>query len=194
MLWFNDPAELISLDKLLIFWPSSHQTFDERINATSRFIIYSSTIVFAIRRDSRVIILALLILFAMFLYVKIKPIQGTPTTNNNSRDNPMGNILMNEYVENPERSATVYDSIITDKHMNQIFPVNQRWAERQFYTMPSTTIPNDQDAFLDFAYGGKGSMNCKAGGACNLETNTRDFNGQMGLRRGGRIDEDSRYR
>lgn len=190
MLWFNDPAKLISRDELLQFWPSSQQTFDERINSTSRFVIYSSILAFAFRRDSRIILLAVLILFAMFVYTKIKPIQGTPTTTHISRENPMGNVLMNEYTDNPQRSGTVYDSITVNSQMNSIFPVNQRWAERQFYTMPSTTIPNDQDAFLDFAYGGKGSMNCKAGGVCNLETNTRDFNGQMGLRRGG----ENRYR
>jgi len=190
MLWFNDPTELIAKDKLLKFWPSSHQSFDERINSTSRFIIYSSILAFAIRRDSRIILLAVLMLVAMFAYIKIKPSNGTPTTSHINRDNPMGNILMNEYTENPQRSETRYDPKLVDTQMNTIFPTNQRWAERQFYTMPSTTIPNDQDSFLNFAYGGKDSMNCKSGGVCNLENNTRDFNGQMGLRRTG----ENRYR
>ena len=48
-------------------------------------------------------------------------------------------------------------------------------AERNFYTMPSTTIPNDQKAFAEFCYGTPPT--CKEGNGyqCWENTNREDY-------------------
>ena len=57
--WFDDPKQLIRRDQISQFWPTSEQTPEDRINAASRFIIYIATVVFLIRRDPRIYVLAL---------------------------------------------------------------------------------------------------------------------------------------
>lgn len=158
MLWFYKPSELVA--KPLQFWPGSKQTYDERINSTSRFIIYSSLIVYAMKRDIRVIILMGVVIVGIFLIVKLAP-HKTATASMISEENPLGNVLLTDYSAYPNRPATYADADLIETQMQKIFPSNTRVAERQFYTMPNTTIPNDQDAFLNFVYGGRRD-NCKS--------------------------------
>ena len=40
--WFDDPKILFDVNKVFEFWPVASQTSEERVNATSRFIIYAS--------------------------------------------------------------------------------------------------------------------------------------------------------
>jgi hypothetical protein len=173
MIWFENPAELIASDKLTNFWPSSKQSYDERINSSTRFILYSSLLAFTLRRDVRILLLGVLIILAVFLTYRLRPpIEKTYTES--TLDNPMGNILMGDYTEFPDRSRAAIDPAAVRRNMNDIFPENTRSAERQFYSMPSTTIPNDLDAFLDFTYGGKSRPNCRENQmACTAENNPR---------------------
>ena len=56
--WFDDPKQLIKQKSILEFWPNKNQTPEQRINAASRFIIYAASIIYIIRRDPRIFILA----------------------------------------------------------------------------------------------------------------------------------------
>ena len=55
--WFEDPKQLIRTDKVLEFWPSKSLSSEERINATARFIIYATCIIYLINRDIRIFVL-----------------------------------------------------------------------------------------------------------------------------------------
>lgn len=156
--WFYNPSELTR--KPLEFWPSSRQSYDDRINATSRFIIYSSIIVYIMKRDVRVLILMGILILALFIMHKLDPPNG-PTASLISRDNPMGNVLISDYETYPNRPATYADPDLIRAQMDDIFPSNTRVAERQWYTMPNTTIPSDQDSMLRFMYGGR-TENCRS--------------------------------
>ncbi len=61
---------LFDRDKLFQFWPSSYQTYNERANASARFIIYASLIAYAIRRDNRIFGIAAFLLAAIYLFKK----------------------------------------------------------------------------------------------------------------------------
>lgn len=173
MIWFDNPAELIATENLTKFWPSSKQSYDERINSSSRFIIYSSLLAFTLRRDVRILLLCVLILIAVFLTYRLKPPHEKNFTAP-SLDNPMGNVLMGDYTEFPDRPRASYNSELVHDKMSKIFPENTRNAERTFYSMPNTTIPNDLDAFLNFTYGGKSRPNCRENQmACTAENNPR---------------------
>ena len=50
---FEDPMQLVKADKVTEFWPNNSQSSDERINATARFIIYATCIIYLIKRDAR---------------------------------------------------------------------------------------------------------------------------------------------
>lgn len=95
----------------------------------------------------------------------------TPPTDNN----PFMNVLVPEYYENPKRpEACQLEGELPGeegvaKEANEKFEINlykdvaDIWdknnSQRQFYTMPNTTIPNDQSGFAHWLYGNAAS--CK---------------------------------
>lgn len=89
-------------------------------------------------------------------------------------DNPFMNVSLADYradsnrppacpIDDPEvkESATAkfYDNLFRD--VNDVF--GRTNSARQFYTMPSTTIPNAQDDFMKFCYGDMMKPGCKQG-------------------------------
>ena len=85
----------------------------------------------------------------------------------------MGNVLLSDYVDNPDRPAAAwYPSMRQEVQVewSKIHPFErQRDAERNFYTMPSTTIPNDQAGFAYAAFGKPFAPKChdQGGMACD---------------------------
>ena len=89
-----------------------------------------------------------------------------------TKENPFMNVMMNEYNDNPNRSkACSHNKKIknemkdiyfekTFRDINDIFNTDSSF--RQYYTMPNTKIPNDQNTFAKELYGIKGKT-CKEG-------------------------------
>jgi hypothetical protein len=178
--------EVFQKDKLLDFWPTNRQSAKERVEATTRFVIYASVSVYLTSRDSRVVLLGLLVLSVLYiLYFNGMIPDGersetykldTAGFTMPSRDNPMGNLLMGEYSTNPDRDpAAWYPSVREEvqKEWDGIHPFERvRDAERNFYTTASTTIPNDQAAFAQASYGRPFAPQCRdTPGACDPEGN-----------------------
>jgi len=109
-------------------------------------------------------------------------LQYYPTKENN----PLGNVLMTDYIDDPQRKSALpsFDPEVVDvinskskevtKDLNQglnIKPLysglgnNMEFEDSMmnFYSTPSTTIPNDQKAYSEFLYGNMPS--CKEGDA-----------------------------
>ena len=184
-----DPKAVFKTNDLLKFWPTSTQSADERVSATTRFILYAVCVVYLINRDPRVFalgVVALSILYYMWTTNMIKDGKlrttiGDGRMSNMFRkdvtlptlENPMGNVLLNEYVDYPDRpSAPWYPSMRAQVQQawSQIHPFErQRDAERNFYTVPATTIPNDQTGFAQEAYGKPFASKChdQGGYSCN---------------------------
>ena len=175
-----DPRDVFKSNELLTFWPTATQTANQRVSATTRFILYAVCVVYLINRDTRVFALggiALAILYYMWTTNMIKdgnlrstigdarystifrPDVTLPTT-----ENVMGNVLLSDYVDNPDRPAAAWYPSVRDKVQSawsQIHPFErQRDAERNFYSMPATTIPNDQTGFAQAAYGKPFAAKC----------------------------------
>ena len=90
-------------------------------------------------------------------------------------NNPFMNILQNEYIDNPTRPAAcgpyeeVKDAIETNFNYNLYKDIGESlWdrnnSQRQFFTMPYTTIPNKQGEFANWLYRLSGPT-CKSGGS-----------------------------
>jgi len=178
--------EVFQKNKLLDFWPTNRQSAKERVEATTRFIIYASALVFATSKDARVVLLGLLVLTVLYvLYFNGMIPDGERSKDYRidtsgftlpSLDNPMGNILMGEYSSQPDRApAAWYPSVREEvqKEWDSIHPFERvRDAERNFYTTASTTIPNDQAAFAHASYGRPFAPQCRdTPGACDPEGN-----------------------
>nr|QOI90449.1 hypothetical protein HWQ62_00313 [Pyramimonas orientalis virus] len=80
-----------------------------------------------------------------------------------NKDNPFMNVMMNEYVDNPKRKKACKINKTVDKYIDTYFNedlyrsiddiYNKNASERQYYTMPVTEIPNNQDKFAQWLYG-----------------------------------------
>ena len=114
--WFDDPRQLVDEKQFLQFWPNSKQIPEERINAASRFIVYTSALLYVIRRDPRVFVLGLTILGVMYVLYKSKMVKetyaaspmGESTCQKPTVDNPMANVLMTDYGGAPNRLEACY--------------------------------------------------------------------------------------
>jgi hypothetical protein len=184
-----DPREIFKTSELLNFWPTASQSARERVASTTRFILYATCIIYLINRDVRVFalgILALAILYYLMTMNMISdgklrqsftdgrvpgPLRGEVTLP--TLDNSMGNVLLSDYVDNPDRPAAAwYPSMRAEVQTtwSQIHPFErQRDAERNFYTMPASTIPNDMAAFAYGAFGKPFAPKChdQGGAACD---------------------------
>lgn len=183
---FDDPKQIFRADKITEFWPIKEHSAEERVNATARFIIYATCILYMIRRDIRVFILGFTCLGVLYVMENSNMIKGssipeefddqTPVCQLPSQDNPMGNVLISDYDGRPDRpSACEYHSVRDEvNHMladripygpqksRSPTPEYQRNAySRQFVSGPVTSIPGDQTGFAEWLYGGKGDDFCK---------------------------------
>jgi hypothetical protein len=181
--WFEDPKQLVSNKKILEFWPNSKQTPEDRINSASRFIIYTMCVLFVIRRDPRIFVLGATMLSIIYVMYKAKLIKEPYDSTEKysvcqkpTKDNPMGNVLMTDYTDAPNRLeacyyATAQPSIkkFSSETVNydmgrsrSALPTHKRNAfERQFVTAPVSKIPGDQTAFAEWLYGSKNRPMCK---------------------------------
>lgn len=90
-----------------------------------------------------------------------------------TKHNPFMNVLVSDYANNPEKlpscnvededtkkniETQFFEDVFLD--VNDIYDKNSSY--RQFYTMPSTSIPNDQTKFAKELYHIKGKT-CKEG-------------------------------
>lgn len=169
-----DLRDLFAKDKLLDFWPTSRQTAEERVLATTRFILYAIVLVYLIRRDARVVALGVLVLAALYaLYTMNMIPDGTRVVTAGpkivkglrmpTRDNPMANYLLGD---DPSYNvqAPWYPSMKQEvqQEWNAIHPFERkRDAERNFYTTAVSTWPNDQAAFTNAAFGKPFSPMCR---------------------------------
>jgi hypothetical protein len=99
--------------------------------------------------------------------------------------NPFMNVLMNEFTDNPERApAENVESVKIRSELDAYFETmfysdpgdtfQRTQSQRQWVTMPSTTIPNDRDSYQNWLYRTEGRT-CKEGDLtqCNFTTDDR---------------------
>jgi hypothetical protein len=174
-----DFREIFNSNKLWEFWPSSCKTRGERVNATARFIIYAMVLSYLVGRDSRIFLLGILALCLLYYF--------------SSYENPLSGDWTWPTFANPEMNPLVFDDRTRppaapywaaysdmEKIWRTTHPFENRGdthrdcinykptinAESNFYTMPCTTFPNDQNAFAEACYGKKWRPMCKDGSGC----------------------------
>jgi hypothetical protein len=184
--WFDDPQQLTSINKVSQFWPNRDQTPEDRINAASRFVIYACCIIYLIRRDPRIFVLGATVLSVLYILYKSKMVKetyGMASSGNEmgcqmpTQDNPMGNVLMTDYTDAPNRlEACYYPTVkpIVKNYLDDRIPYDagrsrsslpqyqRNAAARQFVSTPVSNIPGDQTGFAEWCYGPKNGRNCRS--------------------------------
>lgn len=172
--WWEEPQ--ILRRRMVEFVPTRAMSIVEKLNAVTRFSVYFGLLLSIITTDYLYLYIPLTVMGLTYV-IYLKHPEGlkrekraqhrggdwgpvdesrktTPT-----EDNPFMNVLINEYTDNPHRPpAAEHDNPqiqqeIEDKFSADLYKdVDDIWSrnnsQRQFYTTPSTTIPNDRDSFM----------------------------------------------
>lgn len=185
--WVESPGILFTQSKLKEFVPSKDMSYMEKINAITRFIWYSSIILFIVKRDTTMFLIPIISMVVIYFLIKwgsdIKELnehfhlkeelilKKNPTINN-----PFMNQLPGEHNEITEAKN---DSFSTRKEIDKNFNFNlykntndvfgRENSGRQFYTTPNTSNPNKQKEFATWLYGSDAT--CKeSNNACKIKT------------------------
>lgn len=179
--WFDEPRQLIRADQISQFWPTSQQTPEDRVNAASRFVMYVSCVVYLIRRDPRVFILGATVLGVVYVLYKSRMVKETygysregAQCQKPTQDNPMGNVLITDYTDAPNRLEACYYASVDISSTSDRIPFDagrsrtpmprylRNAVDRQFISNPVTSIPGDQTDFAEWLYGPKNGPMCKS--------------------------------
>jgi len=182
--WLSNPKILFHKDKLLEVWPYLHMGYNEKMNATTRFIIYVSVVGYILMNNYLILLLGLILIISIVLIYKYNKVENFESGNFESLDkgkhtskNPLYNVLNSDYVDNVNKEKIkdkydqkkedeinhqtkqfIYEANKGNKDIGKIFnnlsdKINFESSMRQFHINPNTTIPNDQDDFLNYCYG-----------------------------------------
>lgn len=170
--WFKNPRILI--ENMENFFPREDLTEEEKCNSLVRLAVYYALLIIILGLNTKWLSISLvLILLSFFLgytekfdQVKQKNKCYRPTENN-----PFMNFTVGDYYNNPNRNKNcpldqVYPEV-RKKFLKGVVPdPNDLWgnntSDRNFYTMPVTTVTNNQTEFGNWLYGGMGK--CKSEG------------------------------
>lgn len=171
-LWIHDYTILFQKDKLQ-FWPTDDMTGDDKLNAISRFVILLSLLGFVLTQSVRFFWIGIATLFIIVMYHNASYAnteaftQKVTTRTVPTEKNPLMNVLLPEINGNPNRGkALAYTPKTEKKIMEKVKKgldpriyrgtnneLDLEYSMRQFYTNPSTTVPNNQEEFANFCYG-----------------------------------------
>lgn len=188
-IWFSDIPGFFTEKNYYMFFPSAEMTLAEQLNSLMRLSIYFAVLMFIVKKDSNILFVPIFMGLFTFLIFTVdtknrqsdkqlldklglmeeytsKKLCQKPTKNN-----PFMNVLSSDYSENPTRPRACWIEGKVKKDLKKKFDVNlyrdvgdifhKTASDRQFYTTPSTTIPNDSMSYAEWLYGGKPS--CKEG-------------------------------
>ena len=180
--WSNDIEILFKMDKLAEFFPSDQLSFTAKLNSITRCAFYLSILLFLYNGNYKFLFIFVITLILTYIIFhnneEFKESQKLisnftnfgnkkyPVTYvNPTKNNPFMNITLEDYNKNPNRDSIVNKIGSTKKlrkDINQKFNINlykdvsdifgKENSQRQFYTTPVTTIPNDQTKFAKWLY------------------------------------------
>lgn len=177
--WFDDPSIILNMNYLSSFFPTSKMNLIEKLNAMMRLTLYIGVILMLIRRNYLYLyipIIAAGFTLGAFYYDQYavqkqsdieKSIEEGFGLNANKEVQPTSNNpLMNINLITSERTLPpapmYYDNLKIKTDINDKFNTNlyrnvdelygKANSQREYYTMPSTTIPNRQTEFAKWCY------------------------------------------
>ena len=180
--WLNDVGILFKYDRISHFFPTYKMTFVEKLNAITRLSIYLGVALYLVSSNYNWLYLALLIpIFTVFMYKTQKENIETYFNSYNSLENSINenelltpntvkptvnnpfmniNLITDDRTRAPATPSWNNDSVMADiedkfnynlyRDSGDLYGKNN--SQRQYVTMPSTTIPNDQTTFAKWLY------------------------------------------
>ena len=176
---------LYNFNTLLEGWnkifPQKNMSRNEFLNSLTRFGLITFVLFLIIKSEFYWYIIPLSIIFGCILFgignneiddkdEDEKVIDKDKNCRLPTNNNPYMNVL--QYNDNLNTPACEYSKDVDDKYKFNLYQnskdlFDNKHLERQFYTMPITTVPNDIVTFGKWLYGTKG--NCKYDGTRCLQ-------------------------
>ena len=165
---------MVLLDAPLELVYSPHYSAEQNANALARFVIYWTIFSYALTNRPSLILIGCILLFCMRgtsqnvpdAMLDTQDATMTKYCESPSVSNPMANPMLTDFGSGEKLPACPSGSVrneIRDALNSQPItgPVFEsvgddsgtRLARRQFYTVPSTTVPNERDSFVHALYG-----------------------------------------
>ena len=112
--WSNDPTILLNKDYLFELWPSANMSFEEKLNAISRIVLFLTLLGFLFTRTIRILIVGiatLAIIFFLYRLRKTHVVKGMINNevegfSNNMTTNPvtLESVLKSNYVKQSKKN------------------------------------------------------------------------------------------
>ena len=180
--WYMDPKIILDKNRITYFFPTYDMTTVEKLNSIVRLSIYIGIILYAITNEYKYLfIIIIILLFTLFIFKNQKDNIELYFNSYDSRvnkvnrlnlekkkcteptyNNPFMNInKITDDRERPEACTSwdnkdIQESIENKFNFNLYRDVsdlfNRNNSQREYYTMPSTTIPNKQTEFAKWCY------------------------------------------
>jgi hypothetical protein len=195
-IWYQDLPKFITSKNFYVMLPTQEMSLEQKLNALLRFFLYLSIVLSLVMVNSKYLfigILAAILSYVIyqfeqrdrttaekFLEDKTLDIVDNKLCTRTTVENPFMNPSIVDIKYNPERPAACNIASVKDRveanFKKRVFKdVNDIWGKdfsaREFYTAPSTTIPNDQEGFAKWLYGEPAT--CKEGNGLECKNNYR---------------------
>lgn len=193
--WFKNP--MILLQNMNEFFPKKEFNKIQKVNSIVRLSIYYSILIIVLKLDTKYLSVAIcFILLSYFLGASdnfetiINKENNTESCVRPTKENPFMNFTLGDHINNPNRKPACKIDNVNKEGVDQIREEEIKFyrdnilpdpadlygktiTDRNFYTMPSTTIVNDQSGFAHFAFGDFGR--CKSEGKDCLKNRDNRF-------------------
>lgn len=202
--WYDDPSILLNFSRLDEFFPTRDMTIEEQLNSSVRLSIYISFVMYIYTFNANYLYITIITLIFTYMIYKNSDNTVTKEQYSNSEstivtptiDNPLMNVLPEDYVKNPKREAISklnnYKNKDIDDQIREKLNYNlytdssdiygRNTSHRQFYTTPVTTIPNEQGKFANWLY--KTPPTCKEGNGLQCIQNNFEHLKDSNIRNG----------
>ncbi len=173
--WFDSLEILYRKDKLIEFVPTPKMSMVERLNALVRFCFYLSVLLFMYRDNVQyfyIFIFALILTYVIRMYLDDSDQEGFEAKKRKCNRPTVHNPFMNPNLitdfgkdfegcnvydtSNLKENEKVKEEIEKNFSYNLYQDIddvyNTNNSQRQFFTVPGRSIPNDQTAFAKWLY------------------------------------------
>ena len=168
--WLNDINVL--LNNYTDFYPKKNMSQIEKANALMRLSIYYSLLLIIFNLDSSWLSISfLLCCLSIFIGTTENFVADNKKCTKPTKDNPYMNFTLGDHINNPDKpkACKLTNDVRKDElvyfrknNIDKFDLYGKNNNDRNFYTMPSTTIVNDQEGFAKYVYGDFGK--CKSEG------------------------------
>ena len=197
IIWYQDVVGFVTnKEHLLDIIPDKSQTLIEQLNCAMRFAIYFTIILLIVKQDIRVLYFTVFvaavtwIIYYQSVHENVEKKELFDMLNiqedakkrpcvKPTKDNPFMNVTALDYTDftNRPKACSINDSkeetsalFEQGLHRTEDDVYFKSASDRQFFTMPFTTIPNDQKGFAEWLY--KTAPTCKENGLKCYGANT----------------------